>query len=108
MMLTKKNLTKKIWYNGELWKLEKIFSPTKYDDYLLLSQPNKLEVHEGGIIPIIMILLDAHNDVFYPNTPKVRKVIKSISMINKERIKTQERYRSFLSNQWLSCFKDLI
>jgi len=104
-MILKEKLTKKIWYQNELWKLEKVFSPNKFDDYLLLSHPSKSEIHSEGIIPVIMILIDAHNDTFYPNIEKVRKTMKVINQLNDQREKLISKHQRYLTDQWLSCFR---
>jgi len=102
MKLFKKKLTKKLWVDSCLWKVERVISPTKYDDYILLSRESETTVHEDGTIPIYMTLIDVHNDEFYPNTKEVRDIMK-------ERQKCRERkmYEDDpLTNIWLSMFHD--
>ena len=83
-MIDKKKIKKgiKVWFDDELWTVVNIISSTKYDDYVLLSRSDDLQLHEDDkTSPVIMILLDAHNDEFYLNTPEVRKVMKSRKLL---------------------------
>ena len=74
-MLTKK-LTKHIWYQSKKYKVIQTFSPNKFDDYILASRLSENHIHiDGKSIPVDMILIDCHNDEFYPDIPKVRKLI---------------------------------
>jgi hypothetical protein len=71
--LKKSKITKRVWYQGEWWNVEKVISPNKYDDFILLSRDSETEEHPRGIPVVRMCLIDAHNHEFYPDTKKVRE-----------------------------------
>ncbi len=75
-MKLKKCELKEVWVGDELWQVEGTIQPTECDAYLLLSQTAGYEVHEDGTTPIDMILIDVHNDKFYPSTEKIDKIMR--------------------------------
>lgn len=107
-MIDKRKITPYIWTSYfEKWKVEKVISPTKYDDYLLLSKERDTEIHEDGkTIPIDMWLLDVANVEFYPDTPAVRKIIKGLQE-SAAKINDAKKIGEPLSQIWLSMFPDL-
>jgi len=100
--LIKKKLTKKIWWDDELWNLKEIISPTKYDDYLLLER-KLTKTH------VRMALIDAHNEAFYPDNDKVKKMIKNKLEMEEKIEKLEYNYdgdnNETLNDEWLNCFK---
>ena len=97
-----KKLGKKIWWSEELWKVEKIFSPTKYDDYILISKKDEIHIHDNDIVPIEMALLNAHNDEFYPNTKEVASIFKKLKVMEERDIRKE--LRENLTKRWLGVF----
>jgi hypothetical protein len=105
MKFVRGKLTRRIWYDNVLWKLEKVISPTKYDDYLLLSIKSETQCHEDGTTPVEMILIDCHNNEFYPNTPEVKRIMESrIQKVEKESDKIHKQ-NVILGDSWMSCFE---
>lgn len=99
----KKKIGKQIWFDGELWDVIKIISPTKFDNYILVTRTRIDQVHfETNINPIEMALIDCGNDQFYPNTPKVRGIL---SELNKDQIRIG-LLKEQLSNIWLNSVKN--
>ena len=98
-MLTKK-MTKRVYFNGEWWKVERVFSPTKYDDYILVSRKSETTCHDGGTIPVEMALIDCHNNEFYPDTETVRGALERLA-INEARRSREDEAKKTLSRVWL-------
>lgn len=102
-----KKLTKKVWYDNQLWKVEQHIKPTKFNDYLLLSKVIEDQVfNDNKTNPVDMILIDCHNDTFYPNTKEVQKIIKLFSKHMKSIEKEKERVHNGLINFWLSTVRE--
>ena len=102
-LINKKKLTKYIWCDDKKYKVEQVISPTKYDDYILVSCVIDEETHEDGESPIHMMLLDAHNHEFYTDIPIVRK-----EMALRKQAKTVLNSRNdLLVDNWLGIFKTL-
>ena len=101
-MIIKGKLTKHVWVDDEKWKVEKVISPTKYDDYLLLSRVRDEEIHEDGKTePVDMCLIDCHNYEFYPDNPRVRKIMKE-----RQEERTKKREGDTLDNLWMQFFRE--
>ena len=95
-----KKLTKRIYVEGDgWWGVEQVFSPTMYDDYILVTRKSATTCHEDGTIPVEMALIDAHNSTFYPDTKKVRDAL----AICAPKPQTQQEARAFdvLNTSWL-------
>ena len=101
-MIDKSALTKFVWYDWEKWKVEKIISPNIYDDFLLVSRKVKKEIHlDGKTVPVEMILLDAHNMEFYPDTPYVRVVSKRMRNLQNQLLQRDDKLRQM----WLDMLR---
>ena len=57
----------KIWYLGHLWTVVKRFTPTEFDEYLLVQR----QIEDK----MVMVLIDTGNDEFYPNTEKAIAIL---------------------------------
>jgi hypothetical protein len=90
---------KRVWFDGELWTVHSIISPTKHEDFLVLSLPRNNSVHEDGTTPIDMVMLDAHNDLFYPDNQKVRAIMRRRRVEQKKR----DDERETLTAEWLKA-----
>lgn len=101
MAINKSKLTKHVWLEGYAWKVEKVISPNRFDDFLLISRESDTEVNEDGKPTIYMELLDCHNDVFYPDTPKVRAAMAEVRA-EEERREERKSMRGELSDAWIS------
>ena len=66
----------KLWFNGNLYKVKKILSPSKREKYILAYRVNKHLVYPDDSHPIDMVLIGVHSDAFYPDTAEVRKLLK--------------------------------
>lgn len=103
-MLAKK-LTKKVYCIGYWWKVERVFSPTKYDDYILISRKDENTCHDDGTVPVEMALIDCHNDEFYPDTRKVREALAWLKPgIDPSREARDEAAKKTLTHAWLDHF----
>ena len=103
MAINKKKVGKKVYFDGELWKVQEIIQPNKFDDFLLLTRKIRDGIHEDHkTIPVDIICIDAHNDTFYPYNKKTKKKIDLL----KEKLvdETTAKLRSLLDNSWLDCF----
>jgi len=104
-MLTKK-LTKYIWYEGKRYKIIDFISPNKFDDFILCSRLRDKHIHnDGKTIPVDMILLDCHNDEFYPDTKKVRDIIYDNDGTAKYLREKDSINRQYLTSQWLKIVR---
>lgn len=102
-----KKIPKTVWYQNEKWHVHTILSPTKFDDYLVLQQTDSHGMHEDGkTSPVLMILIDAHNDEFYPGTPSVNAIMKKLAQVEAEYQRQQEIEKAILTNAWLNCFPE--
>lgn len=106
MLNSLKKLTKKVWYDDLLWDVVEVISPTPYDHYLLLKREMENEIHKDGITPVDMILLDTGSYEFYPNTRRVRGIMKERKIVRERQREQQAVQRRILTNAWLACFKD--
>ena len=102
-MINKKKLTKQIWYENELWDVVEVFSPTEYDDYILVKQTIKdgYYYEAPSIHPVEMRLIDAGNDRFYPNTKKIREAMGKVINIEQQEAKVWEEVDEVLLDTWL-------
>jgi hypothetical protein len=50
----------------ELWKVEQVIRPNKYDCYVLCSMESETTEHEDGTMQVYMYLFDYNNDILYP------------------------------------------
>jgi hypothetical protein len=74
-----------IWYNDYKYKVIKYYEPTKFDGYLLCIRKVDGMIHrDEKTEPIEMILLDIHNDEFYPCTKKNDKLVKDLKELAKK------------------------
>jgi len=97
---------KKVWIEEELWDVERVFHPTKFDTYLLVSKENEKLIHEDSkTVPVDMILIDANNDEFLFSSEEVdnlmEKVIKARKTCNDVISSVDEK----LNDQWLEDIK---
>src|SRR3989304_5617892 len=88
---------KKIWFNGELWSVHSLISPTARDNFLILYRYFDHQIHEDGSTPVDMIMIDVHNDTFYPDTPKVREIMQR----RLERNLEKQAEEDFLDKEWI-------
>lgn len=106
-MVNKEKLTKHIWLNGEKWKVEQVISPTKFDDFLLVSRKRTNVIHiDGKTTPIDMYLIDLHNEECHPDTKKIRDIYHSINKERKELDKKLKRFQDKLSRSWREILVD--
>ena len=104
MAINKKKVGKKVFFDFEIWKVEQIISPTKFDDYLLLSQKREDFIYpDDKTHPVDMTLIHAHNDTFYPYNKKTKKTIDLLLKKIKED-KSKEHLEKSLEQKWLACF----
>ena len=66
--MKKNKLTKKVWYGDQLWEITKTLEPSVEDQYLLVQRKNPNASTD-------MYLIDVGNESFYPDTPRVQKLI---------------------------------
>lgn len=101
MTLRKKKLTKSVWFDDVLWKVEQVLSPNKYNDFLVLSRKNDDSIHEDGeTVPVEMVLIDAHNDIFFPNTKRVRELMEKRNKVAEKYHEVRDRQNRELSSVW--------
>jgi hypothetical protein len=94
-MLTKK--LNKIWYDGDLWKVEKVYS-RPYQDYMVLSRTDEDGDHE-------MVMIDGHNHEFYPDNPKTRSVMAAIRKAKYASKRVVNLHQGYLTDCWLGSLK---
>jgi hypothetical protein len=67
----------KVWFDDILFSVVKHYKPNRFDDYLVLSMKKEDQIHDDHkTIPFDMYMVDCHDDEFYPDNKKVRKLIK--------------------------------
>jgi hypothetical protein len=94
--------TKYVWYDGEKWKVEKLFSPTKFDNFLLLSMEDSTHIHEDDkTIPVRMQLIDVENETFYWDTLETRKIMKQFNSLEEEHRKQIDKLQTALVDGWV-------
>lgn len=98
LMIDKKQLGKKVIYQKEVWKIEKIISPSKYEDYLLLSMEGE-NAFDSKTVETYMLLIDCHDEEFCPYNNKTKKLIEEIEKLRVKRAKLEKS----LSEIWLDC-----
>lgn len=105
MAINKKNVGKKVYFDGEIWTVKEIIQPNKFDDYLLLTRKIRDAIHEDHkTIPVDLICIDAHNDTFYPYNKKTKK---KIDLLKKKLVDdTEDKLRKVLEKHWLTCFPE--
>jgi hypothetical protein len=101
-MLKKK--FKKVWFDNALWRVVNVISPNKFDDFLILDRILEDEVHEGGVRCHDIISVDAHNQEFYPDSPKVRKIMQEWIEISRHTEELRKKCRKDLEREWLDLF----
>jgi len=69
-----KNPGKKVWYDGQLWDVVKVYSPNKCDDFIFIQRENGL-ANKDDSNSVDMWVVDAHNDEYFPDNPKVRGLV---------------------------------
>lgn len=98
----KNKIGKQVWFDGILWDVDKIFSPTKFDHYILVKRIRKGQIHEDRKThPVDMMLIDSGNDQFYPNTKEVRGMMRVLNGGKIQITEIQEK----LSHIWLDTVK---
>lgn len=100
-MINRKKLTKKIWYHDELWDFHTVMSPTPWDDYIVLTMKTG-DIHVDGTPAIIMTMVDAHNEEFYPSNRTVDAIMKKRAKAVDERCCERE----VLTRHWLKMFPE--
>jgi hypothetical protein len=99
-MITRKKLTKRLWYQDELWDLHTVLSPNKFEDYIILTRKTD-SIHLDGKTPAThMIMIDAHNECVYPSNRKVDEIMRRRQ---KARAEIDSR-DDVLTHAWLSLF----
>lgn len=114
---------KNVWYNGELWEVVKHIAPNRHQDFLLLEKETdcgygcdnlKCEFQatpdcdmatcedEVTTNAVEMIVIDTHNDCFYPDTNKVKNIMKTIS----RREELNKKNVDALTKVWLGLFEE--
>lgn len=87
-MLNKEKLTKYVWFQEKLWKVNSKLSPTPFDDYLLLSRKDKDQIHmDNKTHPVRLVLVDVHNQEVYPDVPEIRSYMDKMKNLNEKRDK---------------------
>jgi hypothetical protein len=89
-----KKIPKKVWYQETLWTVRSVQS-SKHDDFLILQCGTENDFE--------MICIDAQNQDFYPDSPKVRKIMEEILAARKTYEQTQEKYKEELDIVWLEA-----
>lgn len=94
---------KQIWFNGFLWDVIKVISPTKFDHYILVQRKRNDQIHyETKINPIEMALIDCGNNEFYPDSERVRKILGQLASDKN----TRDKFENELENIWLDTVRD--
>ena len=104
-MIVKRKLTKKVWYEDELWDVVQLLQPTAFDDFLLLSRKDKGHIHKDSkTAPVDMILVDCNNDEFYPNTKAVERSMKRVLKARSDLEDKLDNEKDVLQSSWLNSF----
>lgn len=74
-MINKNKLTKKIWFEDELWDVVKVISPNKHNDFILLKRKLSEQIYDDGTVATDMILIDAHNHTFALDKANIRDIM---------------------------------
>ncbi len=86
-------LTERVWYDGEWWNVKKVYKPRhKAETPQILVEEDEPGDH--------MIVIDAGNDTFCPDTKKTRGIVNDL-------LKAEERLielRRKLENEWMKLF----
>lgn len=103
--LKKSKIRKKVWVDGELWDVVKIYEPTPFDTFILVPQKDTAHTHsDDKTNPIDMYMIDAGNDTFFWDTPEVDKLMKQRRKANGIRDKKVNEIDNRLSDIWLASF----
>ena len=100
-----KNVPKFIWYQGEKWKVVAAPKPNKTQQFLLVKRESDT-VEDDGEPTIDMIVLSPDDNEFFPDTPHVRRLMKSLNEINTQLWEVRSEIEHQLDNAWLEMFKE--
>ena len=103
-----KTIPKKIWYQYELWNVENSYHPTPYDDYLLLKREEDHTTHGNNVTPILMVLIDCHNDEFFPQSKKIDKIMHDRFISGESEKEILDMENDILTQAWLDVIKEEI
>ncbi|MCH7536066.1 MAG: hypothetical protein IH948_10080 [Bacteroidetes bacterium] len=110
--LTKSKMTKCIWIqvrdHFELWKVEKLIKPNKYQTFILLSygsDSDNASYFRGKdkeyIKNISMYLLEDGNDYWYNNTKEITEIMKKINKLHGSIKNKKKELRKTMYKRWL-------
>jgi hypothetical protein len=95
-----------VWFEDSLWDVERVISPNKHQDYLLLGQDSENTGYDDGTLERILILIDARDVEFYPNTSKIKRIMQERAQLAKARSKALLHDDGSLSQEWLGMFPE--
>jgi len=114
--LTKSKMTKSIWIqirdHYELWKVEKLIKPNKFQTYILLSfQDNDedasyMKTENGYIKTTDMMIIEDGNDTWYNNTNEVQKIVKRINKLSASINVENEKLKRIGYNEYRKLHKN--
>lgn len=88
---------RKLWYGEELWQVVEVFQPNSEYKNILVQRMLYDQTYENGDTPVEMLIIDAGNDEYYPDTQRVRNLMTSI----RKHKKSIEKLERKLSEIWL-------
>jgi hypothetical protein len=79
----------------------KVISLNKFEDFLVLQRVREDAVYEGEVKCHEVICIDAHDQCFYPDSAKVRKIMQKWNAVSKNTEEIAKKYRMDLEREWL-------
>lgn len=104
-MLKKKKLTRKVWYENQLWKVRKVISPNRDQDFLLLERAVKGIANSDGSDCMEMICIESQNDIWYPNTKKVKAILEKKKELQGKLEELENKESNELTTTWLNVME---
>ena len=100
-----KNVPKFIWYQGEKWEVWAAPKPNKTQQFLLVKRETNT-VEENGEPSTEMIALFPADDECYPDSPRVRQLMKNLEEVNTKLATVHREISRELDDAWLGMFEE--
>ncbi len=72
----------KVWWDFRLWNVVQIYQKNKHEMFLTLERVDTESSHDDGSLVREMVTIDVHNDEFYPDTQRVRILLKRLENVS--------------------------
>ena len=98
-------MTDHVWHDGKRFKVIHRYSPSKYQDWLILAEETNSSFADGSIAMNVFAIEDG-NDEWLPDTPQVReliekeKALEKALKVNKKLSRVQEELSELAHKIW--------